>query len=240
MKERAGDAGRTARSRSVLSQETFFMRITLLLPLLLVPRLLCAQPAPDAPVARHVSHLLELARDDFRAVRGEVTYGPGTSFTTTVLASRHAMRFRGHDVASGLRVNANWNVLHVSTLPVDAEREALPGIMAALADSVAAVMPAGWQEFRLPGARPHATWMECPGAGGGRQVTLEAALPFERPGFYLIVYNFARPCPRAQAEPRPSPDVADLRIHSDPRCPRDEYVEAVVEDRDGNAVEITA
>lgn len=185
------------------------MRIALLLPLLLVPRLLAAQPAPDAPLAEHVRHLLELARTDFRDVRGEVTYGPGTSLTTAVLSSGHAMRFRGAEVASGLRVNPGWNVLHVSTLPVSAERAALPGIMAALVDSIAAVIPAGWREFRVPGMDTFMSWMECPAAGGGRQVLLQATLPFERPGFQLIVYNFVdyvNPCPQPAADRGTPPD----------------------------------
>jgi len=171
------------------------MRRLLLLVLLLAPATLRAQPAPDAPVAQHVAHLLELARDGFRSVRGPVTYGPGTTMITSVLESRYAMRFQGAEVASEIRVNANYNVLHVSRLPV-ADRARLPEVWAAVADSIGRVVPAGWQEMRLPGPIPFVGWNEC--GSRGRQIALDTTLPSQAPGLNLIVWQFDAACPQRQ------------------------------------------
>ena len=171
--------------------------LLLALTLTLAPATLRAQPAPDAPLARHVAHLLESARGGFRDVRGAVTYGPGTTFTTSVLASTYGLRFRGADASSEIRVNARWNVLHLTRLPVPVERAALPAAWAEAADSIRTVIPAGWREFRTAGERPYVYWAECD--NGGRQVALHTTLPFETPGLHLIVYQFDAACPRPPA-----------------------------------------
>ena len=160
------------------------MRRLILLALVLAPASLRAQPAPDAPVAAHVAHLLESARGGFREL-----HGPASG-----LASSYAMRFRGADVASEVWVNPSWNVMHVSRLPLQGGRAALPAAWAAVADSIKAVIPPGWDEVRTPGERPHVYWSEC--ASGGRQVVLETSLPFEAPALILIVYQFDAACER--------------------------------------------
>jgi len=158
------------------------MRRLILLALVLAPASLRAQPAPDAPVATHVAHLLESAQGGFREL-----HGPASG-----LASSYAMRFRGAGVASEVWVNPSWNVMHVSSLPLRGERSAVPAAWAAVADSIRAVLPPGWSETRTPGERPHVYWSEC--ASGGRQVVLDTTLPFQAPGLVLIVYRFDAPC----------------------------------------------
>jgi len=160
------------------------MRRLILLALVLAPISLRAQPAPDAPVAAHVAHLLESARTGFREL-----HGPSSG-----LASSYAMRFGGAGVASEVWVNLGWNVMHITRLPVQGGRAALPAAWAAVADSIKAVMPPGWSEARRPGDRPHVYWSEC--ASGGRQVVLDTSLPFEAPALILIVYRFDAPCER--------------------------------------------
>jgi hypothetical protein len=176
------------------------MRIALLLPLLLLSKTLAAQPAADAAVPQHVAHLLDLARSDFRDVRGEVTSASGTTLNSTIVASRYVMRFGAGDARSELWVNPGWNVLHVSWLHVAGDRAAAAAEWARLAEGIAAVIPAGWRELRMAGVREHVTWMECD--FGGRQVTLQTSLPFQAPALELIVYKFDAPCPaRASAAP---------------------------------------
>ncbi|HYH79648.1 MAG TPA: hypothetical protein VEX86_07615 [Longimicrobium sp.] len=169
-------------------------RIPTLLPLLLVPATLLAQPAADASVSRHVAYLLDLAQSEFRGIRGAPTYGHGTSFTTTGLASAYPIRFQGADAPTELRVNADWNILHVTTLRVAGDRAAAAAAWAQVADSIAAVIPAGWRQIRTPGTLPHASWLECDDLAG-RQVTLQMSLPFEAPALLLIVYKFKNDCP---------------------------------------------
>ena len=159
------------------------MRRLLLLALVLAPATLRAQPAPDAPVATHVAHLLESAGSGFRDLHGPSS---GT-------ASSYAMRFRGAAVVSQVWVNLSWNVMHVSSLPLQGERSAVPAAWAAVADSIKAVIPPGWSETRMPGERPLAYWSEC-GSGNGRQVMLDTSLPFEAPGLTLFIYKFDAPC----------------------------------------------
>jgi hypothetical protein len=158
------------------------MRRLIVLALVLAPASLRAQPAPDAPVAAHVAHLLRSAQGGFRDLRA-----PGN-----VPASAYAMRFRGATVASELTVNFTWNVMHASMLPVQGERSAVPAAWTSVADSIKAVIPAGWREVRTPGEQPHVFWSEC--ANGGRQVALGTTLPFQSPGLTLIVYRFDAPC----------------------------------------------
>ena len=129
-------------------------------------------------------------------MRGPVTYAPGTSWTTTVLASSYAMRFQGAEVRSHIRVNANWNVLHASGLPV-ADRARLPQVWAAVADSISRLVP-GWREMRWPGAIRSAGWLECDGGGRGREIGLSTTLPSEPPGLTLIVYRFDAACSQRQ------------------------------------------
>src|SRR4051794_1885814 len=100
------------------------MCFLLLLALTLGLAMLRAQPAPDAPVATHVAHLLESARSGFREL-----HGPASG-----LASSYAMRFRGADVASEVWVNPSWNVMHVSPLPLQGGRSAAPAAWAVVAD----------------------------------------------------------------------------------------------------------
>lgn len=177
------------------------MRIAfLLLPLLLASKTLPAQPAAGDAVPRHVAHLLDVARSGFREVRGEVTTASGTTLASTIVASRYAMRFAGADVRSELWVNPGWNVLHVTSLPVTGDRAAATAEFERLASGIAAVIPAGWRELRMPGVRDHVTWMECD--FGGRQVVLQTSLPFQAPGLELIVYKFDAECPpRTAAAP---------------------------------------
>ena len=174
------------------------MRRLLVLALALAPATLRAQPAPDAPVARHVARLLELANTGFRDVRGALNYQPGATTTSTPYLSTYPIRFRGASVASDVWVNATWNVMHQSTLPVGGDRTALPAAWAAVADSIKAVIPAGWAESRGDGERPFVYWEEC-GSGAGRSVALNTSLPFQAPALLLIVYRFDRPC---EAAPR--------------------------------------
>jgi len=175
------------------------MRIAvLLLPLLLAAKPLLAQPAADAAVPRHVAYLLDAALNGFRDVRGELITASGTTLASTIVASRHAMRFGGSDARSELWVNPGWNVLHVTSLGVAGDRTAAQAELERLAGGIAAVIPAGWRELRMPDAPGHVTWMEC--EFGGRQVSLQTSLPFQAPGLMLLVYKFDAPCP-----PRTSP-----------------------------------
>ena len=161
------------------------MRRLILVALVLAPTSLRAQPAPDAPVAAHVAHLLESARGGFREL-----HGPSSG-----LASSYAMRFRGGGVASEVWMNLGWNVMHVSRLPLQGDRAALPAAWAAVADSIKAVIPPGWSEVRNPDGPPHVYWSECD-TGSGRQVMLQPSLPFEAPALILFVYRFDAPCER--------------------------------------------
>ncbi|HET7463380.1 MAG TPA: hypothetical protein VFJ82_19160 [Longimicrobium sp.] len=170
------------------------MRIVLLLVTLFVSAApLAAQPAADAPVPQHVAYLLDAARDGFSAVRGQVTYGPGMTYSTAELASRHAIRFQGVDARSELRVNLNWNVLHQTLLPVAGGRAATDSAWARLSAQIAAVIPRGWIASRNAETR-HAIWQECE-QGRGREVALSTSLPFEQPYLTLIVYRYDQPCP---------------------------------------------
>jgi hypothetical protein len=171
------------------------MRVAMLLvPLLFSAAPLAAQPAPDAPVPRHVAHLLELARTGFAEVRGEPTYEPSTT-PATVLASTYAIHFGGAEAQSRVRVNAGWNVLHQTILPVAGDRAAANRAWARMADSIAAVIPAGWRRMRMADTR-NAIWQECE-QGRGREVALGTSLPFQPPALSLTVYRYDRPCPAA-------------------------------------------
>jgi len=170
------------------------MRIAFLaLPLLLATTPLRAQPAADAAVPRHVAYLLDAALNGFRDVRGEIVTASGTTLASTIVASRHAMRFGGSDARSELWVNPGWNVLHVTRLGVPGDRAAADAEFERQASGIAAVIPAGWRKLQMPGVREHVTWMECD--FGGRQVTLQTSLPFQAPWIELIVYKFDAPCP---------------------------------------------
>lgn len=169
------------------------MRRLLVLALALAPAPLRAQPAPDAPVARHVARLLELANTGFREVRGELDYQSGATLYSTPYRSTYPVRFRGTDVQSTIWVNQSWNVLHQSSLPVGGERTGLPAQWAAVADSIRAVIPPGWSEHRNPESS-FVWWQECPDMRG-RQLSLNTSLPFQEPGPILNVYRFDRPCP---------------------------------------------
>lgn len=173
------------------------MRRLLALALVLAPATLRAQPAPDAPVAQHVTRLLAFANASFREVRGELDYQPGATQVSTPYRSTYPMQFRGTGVRSTLWVNSGWNVLHTSWLAVGGERAALPAAWASVADSIRAVIPPGWAEHRMEGERPFIWWDECPGGGVGRQVSLNTSLPFESPALVLNVYRFDAPCPAA-------------------------------------------
>ncbi|HEX9937386.1 MAG TPA: hypothetical protein VGB15_09690 [Longimicrobium sp.] len=164
----------------------------------LFARPLAAQPAPDAPVTAHVTYLLDAARSGFASIRGGATYGPGTSFTTSVLASNHPMRFQGAEAPSEVRVNASWNVLHSTWLPVAGNRAAADSAWDRLAREIAAVIPAGWRQFRAPGNVRHIGWQECE-QGRGREVALSTSLPFQQPALNLIVYRYDRPCGESPA-----------------------------------------
>jgi hypothetical protein len=172
------------------------MHRLLVLALALAPATLRAQPAPDAPVARHVTRLLELASAGFRDVRGELDYQPGATQFSTPYRSTYPVQFRGTSIRSTIWVNTDWNVLHTSWLPVGGDRVALPAAWASMADSIRAVLPPGWAEHRIAGERPFVWWAECEGTRG-RQVSLAPSLPFEAPGLVLYVYRFDEPCPAA-------------------------------------------
>jgi hypothetical protein len=174
------------------------MRAALLLVLLLLStRPLVAQPAPDAPVPQHVAYLIDAARSGFQGMRGGPTYGPGTSLNTSVLASNYPIRFQGAEAQSEVRVNVNWNVLHSTWLPVAGSRAAADSAWDRLAREIAAVTPAGWQEFRLLPDQRHIFWQECE-QGRGREVGLSPSLSFQQPALNLIVYRYDRPCERAR------------------------------------------
>lgn len=175
------------------------MRRSLLIVVpLLFARPLAAQPAPDAPVTEHVTYLLDAARSGFAGVRGAPTYGPGTSLNTSVLASGYPIRFHGAEAPSEVRVNLNWNVLHSTWLPVAGPRAAADSAWDRLASEIAAVIPAGWKQFRnFPGQR-HVYWQECE-QGRGREVALSTSLPFQQPALNLIVYRYDRPCEASSA-----------------------------------------
>ncbi|HEU4558896.1 MAG TPA: hypothetical protein VFS20_13645 [Longimicrobium sp.] len=170
------------------------MRAALVLvPLLFFTRPLVAQPAADAPVPAHVTYLIEAARNAFAGVSGGATYGPGSSLITRVVASNHAMRFQGAEASSEIRVNANWNVMHSTWLPVAGNRAAADSAWDRLAREIASVIPAGWQQFRNFPAQRIIYWQECQ-QGRGREVGLSQSLSFQRPALQLIVYRYDRPC----------------------------------------------
>ena len=169
--------------------------VLLLLLLVRTPASAQAGPPADAPVARHVSHLLTLAGNGFASVRGQPTYGPGTSLGTTVLASGYAIRFQGADAPSDIRINSRWNVMHVTRLPVG-RAEDVQGLWTAIADSIGQVLPAGWQRYRRPAESPrevsHAWWTEC--NNGGLALALQTHATYEAPSLLLIVYRYDAPC----------------------------------------------
>lgn len=171
------------------------MRRLLALALLLAPATLRAQPAPDAPVPQHVTRLLELAGGGFREVRGELDYQSGATQFSTPYRSAYPLLVGGSSVRSTIWVNANWNVLHTSWIPVGGERPALPATWASAADGIRAVLPPGWTEHRV-GEQSFVWWSECEGTRG-RQVSLGISLPFQEPGLVLNVYRFDEPCPAA-------------------------------------------
>ena len=172
------------------------MRRLLALALLLAPATLRAQPTPDAPVARHVTRLLELASAGFRDVRGELDYQPGATQFSTPYRSTYPLQFRGTSIRSTIWVNTDWNVLHTTVLPVGGTRAGLPAAWSAVADSIRAALPPGWTEHRTVGERPFVWWEECEGING-RQVSLNTSLPSQAPALILSVYRFDRPCPAA-------------------------------------------
>lgn len=169
------------------------MRSLLLMTSLLAfaPSLAAQRPAPDAPIAVHVSYLLEQATSGFRGVRGENTYGP---MAMTEFGSSYPIRFRGTDAPSEMHLNLNWNVMHLTVLPVSGTRAAADSAWRQVADEIARVIPVGWRETRTDGDVRHAIWQECE-QGRGREVSLATMLPFEQPGLYLIVYRYDLPCP---------------------------------------------
>jgi hypothetical protein len=165
----------------------------LVIPLLLAAHPLVAQPAADAPVERHVAYLLDAARDGFAAVRGQVTYGPGMTYSTTELASRYAMNFQGAPAQSELRINLNWNVMHHTVLPVVGDRAAADRAWTRTADQIATVIPSAWKVSRFADTH-HVVWQECE-QGRGREVSLSTSLPFQPPALVLIIYRYDQPCP---------------------------------------------
>ena len=171
--------------------------LPVLLACLLAPASLAAQgaPPPDAPLPQHVAHLLTLARAGFAEVRGTATYGPGTSLTTTTLASAYVMRFRGAEATSGITVNFRWNVMHETRLPVT-DGANVHALWAAAADSIDRLVPDGWRRPRLRSQSTaqvsFAWWAEC--ANGARSLSLRTNASYEPPALYLIVYKYDAPC----------------------------------------------
>lgn len=179
----------------------------LLVPLLLSTATLAAQsapaaaPAPDAPVARHVTHLLNLARTSFASVRGAPLAEQKAFVADTSLASSYLIRFEGQDAESDLRVVERRNIHHHTILPVAGGPEAIDSVQARVAREVAAVIPAGWERLPDGGSQRSVSWMEC--FDGGRQVLVTRSLSFETPGVVLVVYKFNRPCPARANRARP-------------------------------------
>jgi len=180
------------------------MRAALLLvPLLFSAAPLVAQPAPDAPVGRHVAYLLESARTGFAGLRGAPVYGAESPVAPSGWGSRHVMRVGGADARSTIRANPRWNVMHVTEIPVAGTRATADSLLARLAAEVAAVVPAGWQRLETNGRQRFVGFMECGSAG--REVTMQTSLPFQQPGITLIVYTFDSPCPASTSTaPRPA------------------------------------
>lgn len=179
------------------------MRVILLLvPLLLSATGLAAQPAPNAPVPRHVAHLLELARTGFVDVRGAPAELPNPWATTRVFGSSYRMRFYGQEVRSELRVQEGREVQHFTRFPVAGGRAAADSLLTLVAGEVGAVIPAGWQQMLGGGSWRSVAWLEC--LFGGRQVKLETTHPGEQPGLNLVVSRYDRPCPSGanQVSPR--------------------------------------
>ncbi len=166
---------------------------------LLAPAALAAQtapqaPRPDAPLARHVAHLLRLAPGGFPAVRGPGL--PDTTFSrTTDHPSSYAIRFRGANATSGVRATA-YTTMHQTRIPLQENANA-GALWAAMADSIKPVIPAGWREYRrarAPGEVSYISWSECRNAG--RMVVLNTHAPYEKPTLHLTVYQYAAPCPK--------------------------------------------
>jgi hypothetical protein len=196
------------------------MRVILLLvPLLLCATRLAAQPAqapaPDAPVPRHVAHLLELARTGFVDVRGAPAAPLDPWATTRVFGSSYRMRFYGQEVRSELRVQEGREVRHFTRFPVAGGRAAADSLLTLVAREVGTVTPAGWQQMvsqglwrsvtpagwqQMPSQDPwrSVAWWEC--LFGGRKVELETTLPGEQPGLNLVVSWSARPCPSGASQ----------------------------------------
>jgi hypothetical protein len=179
----------------------------LLVPLLFSTATLAAQsapaaaPDPDAPVARHVTHLLNLARTRFASIRGAPAAEQRAFAADTSLASSYVMRFGGQDAESDLRVVERRNIHHHTILPVAGGREGIDSVQARVAREVAAVIPAGWERLNDDSSQRSVSWMEC--MEGGRQVLVTRSLSFETPGVVLVVYKFDRPCPTRTNRSRP-------------------------------------
>ncbi|HEY0035458.1 MAG TPA: hypothetical protein VGB66_02160 [Longimicrobium sp.] len=178
------------------------MRSTVLalLVCLLAPASLAAQAAPpaDAPLPRHVTHLLTLARDGFERVRGRQTRPPETLgiVTTTWYASTYAMKFRGVAAESEIRINRGINTVYEARLPVRDSAD-VRALLAAAVEGIQGVIPAGWKkEQRLaesPTLSSSVWWNEC--TRGGRAVSISTHRPHEEsPALRLIVRLDGGPC----------------------------------------------
>jgi hypothetical protein len=171
-----------------------------LLACLLAPAPLAAQAAPpaDAPLPRHVTHLLALARDGFERVRGPQTRPPETLgiVTTTWFASTYRMKFRGVDAEPEIRVNRGINTVYEARLPVRDSAD-VPALLAAAAEGIQGVIPAGWKKSQRLAESPtpfsSVWWNEC--TRGGRAVSISTYRPGEEsPALRLIVRLDGGPC----------------------------------------------
>jgi hypothetical protein len=171
-----------------------------LLACLLAPAPLAAQaaPAPDAPLPRHVAHLLVLARGGFERIRGRQTRPPEVLgiVTTTWFASTYAMKFRGVEAESEIRTNRGINTVYEARLPVRNGAD-VRALWAAAVEGIQGVLPPGWtKELHPAGSSTQpasAWWSEC--TRGGRTVSISTYRPGEEsPALRLLVRIDNGPC----------------------------------------------